>query len=481
MKRIAVALFGLLAACGSGDDASVAVPGDASSDLPSAPPIIDGGATVDAASLDAALPAPDASDGGDGAPDPCADAASPPATLACTGLYSDFASQTLSPNAKPYAPATPLWSDGATKLRWIELPPGQTIDVSNPNEWTFPVGTKLFKQFTYEGVRVETRMFQKTAANYWVRATYAWNASQTEALISYGATVPVDADGGTWVIPTNDDCDSCHRGRSDRILGFEQVSLGLEGATGLTLLQLVVQGLVTPAPTQVNLRIGDDGTGLDGPALAWLHINCGVTCHNANENAEGYGAGMRLRLDPTWLDGSPATSAWDPLRTTINVPGVSGSIAGIPRILPGNPSGSAIVQLTTERGTLQMPPIASRFVDTTDVASVEAWIQHMPGSGDAGVQEAGASDATAGGGPDSGSLGADSGNETGAGPDSGEPDGTLVGDAGGPDGTLADGQADASGNEGTSDDASLEDAGLGDEDDGAASSEASGPDDGGSE
>jgi hypothetical protein len=481
MKRIAVALFGLLAACGSGDDSSVAVPGDASSDLPSAPPI-DGGATLDAASLDTG--APDASDGGDGAPDPCADAASPPATLACTGLYSDFASQTLSPSAKPYAPATPLWSDGATKLRWIELPPGQTIDVTDPNEWIFPVGTKLFKQFTYGGVRVETRMFQKTAANYWVRATYAWNASQTEAPISYGATVPVDADGGTWVIPTNDDCDSCHRGRSDRILGFEQVSLGLEGATGLTLLQLVVQGLVTPAPTQVNLRIGDDGTGLDGPALAWLHINCGVTCHNANENSEGYGAGMRLRLDPAWLDGSPATSSvWDPLRTTINVPGVSGSIAGIPRILPGSPSGSAIVQLTTERGTLQMPPIASRFVDTTDVALVETWIQHMP-SGDTGVPEAGVSDATAtSGGPESGSPGADSGNETGAGPDSGEPDATIVADAGSPDGTEADGQSDASGNEdeGTGDDASLEDGGLGDEDDGAASSEASGADDAGSE
>ena len=480
MKRIAVALFGLLAACGSGDDASVAVPGDASSDLPSAPPL-DGGATADAASLDTG--APDGSDGGDGAPDPCADAGSPPSTLACTGLYSDFASQTLSPNAQPYAPATPLWSDGATKLRWIELPPGQPIDVTDPNEWTFPVGTKLFKQFTYGGVRVETRMFQKTAANYWVRATYAWNANLTEAPISYGATVPVDADGGTWVIPTPDDCDSCHRGRSDRILGFEQVSLGLEGATGLTLLQLVVQGLVTPAPTQVNLRIGDDGTGLDGPALAWLHINCGVTCHNANENSEAYGAGMRLRLDPSWLDGSPATSAWDPLRTTINVLGVSGSIAGIPRILPGSPSGSAIVQLTTERGTLQMPPIASRFVDTTDVASVETWIQHMPG-GDTGVQEAGVSDATAtGGGPESGSPGPDGGNEAGAGGglDSGEPDGTLVSDAGGPDGTVADAQADASGEEGTGDDASMEDGGLGDEDDGAASSEASGPDDAGSE
>jgi hypothetical protein len=244
-------------------------------------------------------------------------------------------------------------------------------------------------------------MFQKTAPNFWVHATYAWNATETATQISFGATVPVDADGGTWVIPTPDDCDSCHRGRSDRILGFEQVSLGLEGATGLTLLDLVVQGLVSPAPTQVNLRIGDDGTGLDAPALSWLHINCGVTCHNSNENSDGYGAGMLLRLDPTLLDGSPANSSWDPLRTTVGVPCVSGAVQGLPRIVPGDPSASVIVQLTSERGILQMPPIASRFVDTTDVAAVASWIQHMPAL-DAGSkgQSVDANGASADAGPD---------------------------------------------------------------------------------
>jgi hypothetical protein len=394
MKRLGLLVFGLIVACGNGDDDVVPFAGgeggpDGSSD---ASPLSDAPAdsSIDASSTDATLSDADAGsidggsgdalgalDGSDAGADPCAEAGVPASTLECAGLYADFATQTLSPSAKSYAPAVPLWSDGATKERWIELPPGQTIDATDPNEWVFPVGTKVFKQFTYEGVRVETRMFQKTAPNFWVHATYAWNAGQTATTISYGATVPVDTDGGTWVIPTPDDCDSCHRGRSDRILGFEQVSLGLDGATGLTLLQLVVQGLVSPAPTQVNLRIGDDGTGLDAPALSWLHINCGVTCHNSNENSDGYGAKMFLRLDPTLLDGSPVNSSWDPLRTTIDVPCVSGSIAGQPRIVPGDPSASVIVKLTSERGVLQMPPIASRFVDTTDVAAVSAWIQHI--------------------------------------------------------------------------------------------------------
>jgi hypothetical protein len=436
MRRIAPAVFALFVACGSGDDTHLG--GGASSDSPGGRPgeagtdssagAGDGPSTssADAGDVDTSADAgADAASPGnaDGSPDPCADASVPPSTLECAGLYSDFPTKTVSPLAKAYAPAVPLWSDGAVKDRWIELPPGQKIDVSDPNEWTFPVGTKTFKQFSYGGRRVETRLFQKIAARTWVHATYEWNADETATTISYGDTVPVDADGGNWVIPTPDQCDECHRGRSDRVLGFEQVLLGLDGATGLTLLQLVVQDLVTPAPTRVNLRIGDDGTGVDAPALGWLHVNCGVTCHNSNANSAAYGAKMLMRLDPSWLDGSRATSAWDPIRTTVGVTAVSGSVQGLPRILAGDPSGSLIIRLTSERGTLQMPPIASRVVDAPDVALVTDWIGHMPLASGA-PQDAGA---------DAGPVALDGGVGTGNAEAGGAAEGGTVDDAGAAD------------------------------------------------
>jgi hypothetical protein len=368
MKPAWLPLFGLVAACSSGT-AAVGGAVDAQSDAPIIP-------LVDAAVVDAA----------DAAPDPCAEAGVPASTLACTGLYADFATKEVAPSAFAYTPSTPLWSDGAQKQRWIELPPGTQIDISNPNEWTFPVGTKLFKEFRVEGKRVETRMFQKEKTDFWVYATYAWNSDDSAAAINFGGpvSVPVGDGGTTWTIPSNDDCDECHRGRQDRILGFEQVGLGLPGAQGLTLAQLVEMGLVTPAPASVSLAIGDDGTGLDGLALGWIHVNCGVTCHNSNPSAAGYGAGMLLRLDPTQLDGSPPNAAtWDVLSTTVNVPCVSGSVAGLPRILPHDAADSVIYQLINERGALQMPPIASLVIDTPDVAVVSSWIQAM--ATDAGV------------------------------------------------------------------------------------------------
>ena len=41
-----------------------------------------------------------------------------------------------------------LWADYATKQRWILLPPGTKIDATDPNEWVFPVGTKVWKEFS---------------------------------------------------------------------------------------------------------------------------------------------------------------------------------------------------------------------------------------------------------------------------------------------------------------------------------------------
>jgi hypothetical protein len=391
MRRCAPALVALTCACGSGDDSSAAFVDPSANG--SNPATIDAGPSGDSTNAvettaddapDAARPA-DASQASDGgisddaiAPEfDCTDAGMPPSTLECTGLYANFASKRIADDVHPYAPAVPLWSDGAAKQRWIHLPPGMTIDATNPSEWTFPVGTKLWKEFALDGKRIETRLFQKVFRNYWVNATYQWNDDDSATSISFGGDVPVGADGGSWHIPVPDECSQCHRGRSDRVLGFEQVNLGLPGATGLTLVELVLQGLIAPPPGVTSLHIGDDGTGVAAPALGWLHVNCGVTCHNGNENSTGYGAGMRLRLDPALLDGRPV-AGWDTIVTTANVATVSGSAMGQPRIVPGDPADSVLVRLISERGKEQMPPIASKLIDQTDVPKVVDWIAHMP-------------------------------------------------------------------------------------------------------
>ena len=199
-----------------------------------------------------------------------------PATIECTGLYTDVATKQLAPGVRPYAPAVPLWADTAGKDRWISLPPGTQIDATDPSEWIFPVGTKVWKEFSRDGKRIETRFFEKTQPGYWVRTTYAWNDDETEATSSAGGDIPLGTDGGTYHIPTPDECDQCHRGRTDHLLGFEQVSLGLAGATGLTLPELVAEQLISPPPARTSLTSAT--TGPASRPLRWRGCTSTAAC-----------------------------------------------------------------------------------------------------------------------------------------------------------------------------------------------------------
>ena len=309
-------------------------------------------------------------------PPECTGAPVPPPTLTCTGLFADVAAKTVAPGVREYAPAISLWSDGAEKRRWISLPPGTTIDASDPNEWVFPVGTKLWKEFSQDGRRVETRLWQKLTPTFWANAAYAWNDDETAALRSQGGDIPFGT--GTYHIPTQDECEKCHRGRTEHILGFGAVELGLPGASGITLEMLAEEGLLEPPPASTQLAIGDDGTGAAAPALGWMHVNCGITCHNGNSRAMGYPSGLRLRLDPRDLDGRPVTEL-DPLTTSLGVAVHAANWRGWTRIIPGNPTDSLLYDLVSNRGEgRQMPPIATRIIDEAGVALIEEWIRRMP-------------------------------------------------------------------------------------------------------
>ena len=50
------------------------------------------------------------------------------------GLYSDAATLTIDARNRTFSPQYPLWSDGATKRRWVRLPAGSQINVAEPGE-----------------------------------------------------------------------------------------------------------------------------------------------------------------------------------------------------------------------------------------------------------------------------------------------------------------------------------------------------------
>jgi hypothetical protein len=308
-----------------------------------------------------------------------------PLDLSCTGLYSDWASKTISPKMHEYDPGLHLWSDGADKTRWISLPEGKPIDTSDMDEWTFPVNTKLFKQFVLEGQLIETRMLWKLGdVAGWYATTYHWSADQTKA--PELTTGFVNADGHGFDIPDQTDCYSCHYGRLDDVLGFEAVALSTPNAAlalttpalaPLTLGGLVDAGWITKAPPAPLVIPGGPTASA---ALGYLHINCGVPCHNSG-SGEAQVTGFLMRLDVATLGSVAAT---DTVTTGVNQ--TSGfAIPDEPKsylLDPGNVPESAVAYRMSVRdgvddaGTnAQMPPIATNKVDDAGLAIVTKWIE----------------------------------------------------------------------------------------------------------
>lgn len=302
----------------------------------------------------------------DGAPD----------DLRCTGLYTDVAAKVLSPRARSFAPAVAFWSDGAEKLRWVDLPDGTKIDTTSMDEWRYPVGTKVWKEFRVNGKRVETRFLQKVRDDRWVQAAYVWSADEATATRNtQGAKL--DVAGTPYVVPKSSECNDCHKGKKDKLLGFEAVSLAQPGAAGLTLATLAAEGRLTVPPAQTSLAVPDDGTGAAAPALAWLHVNCGTSCHTGTSTATAYGTGLRLRVGWDELAGKPP-SEWEVVKSTVGVAVKSPKWSGETRIVAGDPEASLLLRLVAQRGQEQMPPIATTRVDDTGRSAIEAWITALP-------------------------------------------------------------------------------------------------------
>jgi hypothetical protein len=341
---------------------------------------------VDRGSFDASAPpldAPAVPDGDAGGGDGCAAGVSgAPPELGCTGLYSDWASKTIAAGVEAYAPAFVFWDDGASIQRWIALPAGTQIDTSDPDEWTFPVGTRIWQELTLAlgdaaaPVRIETRFMWKSQADVWVTTTYRWSSDgQTSAPELPGGAQNV---GGTsYEVPSRFECITCHFGRVDRVLGFEAVSLSAPDASGLTMQQLVSRGLVTVPPASLPQV---PGNAVESTALAWLHSNCGTTCHNRGRGPAGV-TGQFLRLDVSTLTSVQTTDAyktgWNTTTTGWNFPDASTTY----RILACDPADSATYYRASVRdreggaplGT-QMPTVLTHAVDDAGLAALAAWI-----------------------------------------------------------------------------------------------------------
>lgn len=297
-----------------------------------------------------------------------------PATLSAFGFFNDAPGQVPAPGVVAYRLNTPLWSDGADKLRFVYVPSGKQAKATAPTEngglLDLPVGSALIKTFAFteNGKRrlIETRLLLHRAEG-WVALPYLWNREQTEAKLALaGARVPVTTPAGeaiSYRVPNKNQCKECHA------VNGAVVPIGpkARNLSGEWLAKMVADKRLDRVPAGANtLPLWEaHATGAAAPAArAYLEANC-AHCHRPGASASNSG------LDLRWEQADAAAFG------VRKRPVAAGRGAGphLYGVVPGKPDESIMTyrMASTEPG-VAMPELGKDTVDEKGLAAVRRWI-----------------------------------------------------------------------------------------------------------
>ena len=305
--------------------------------------------------------------------------------------YGFFASpnagEAVSEGVQPYDLVNALFSDHASKHRYVYVPKGQSATYRPDDVFDFPVGSVLIKTFAFApDMRdpalnerwIETRLLIHKQEG-WVAYPYVWNADQTEAEyapVGGKQTIETIAPDGealtiSYAVPNRNQCKECHQTGRDLIpIGPKARNLNHVGPAGVNqIADWTGRGMLSGAPTDLPAVPAAFGEGALGDrARAWLDINC-AHCHKAEGGASNSG----LFLD--WRETDPM--GWGVHKRPTAAGRGSGDNMFV--IEPGHPEQSILLHRmeSTEPGVL-MPELGRTVIDPRSIELIRDWIASMP-------------------------------------------------------------------------------------------------------
>jgi len=316
-----------------------------------------------------------------------------PAKLSAWQLFTGRLSD-LRPNqgVVPYDLNSPLFSDYATKYRFVWMPPGTSAAYHPTEAFDFPVGTIFSKTFAYPEAAapaqrrlVETRLLVRGTSG-WATLPYVWNAAQTEAVLDVAADPTVvhwtRPSGETvtinYLIPNANQCKECHdKSKSTVPIGPKARNLNKDFAypegreNQLAHWTRIGYLKGAPQPGQApRAAVWDDPSSgsLEVRARTYIDINCGH-CHRT-EGAAGT-TGLYLTSD-----------AVDSMRLGICKTPVSAGLGSgdlFFDIVNGKPEESILVhRMDSDAPKVLMPELGRTVIHREGVELIREWIRSMP-------------------------------------------------------------------------------------------------------
>ncbi len=316
----------------------------------------------------------------------------PARLLSAYGLFIEPAKQTPNVGVLPYDLITPLFTDYATKYRFVYIPVGQSAAYRGQEVFEFPVGTALVKTFAYpadlrqpaEQVRlIETRLLIRHDAG-WKAWAYVWNEDMSDArlkiagqrlsiVVADKSGLPMEID---YAVPNANQCKGCHAlnkeltplGPNARNLNHDY-SYG--GAVKNQLRMWNDLSLLTDMPEFDDLPRATDWSDerqpLDARARSYLDVNC-AHCHRKEGPASNSGLFLTA-----WEDDR---TAWGYRKRPVAAGRGSGGLEF--DIEPGSADRSILIyRMRSLDPAIMMPELGRSMVHTEALEMLEGWINGL--------------------------------------------------------------------------------------------------------
>ncbi|MEQ5836732.1 SO2930 family diheme c-type cytochrome [Marinobacter sp. NFXS9] len=330
-------------------------------------------------------------------------------------LFADASNPTDNPNGRGviYDLTTPLFSDYASKYRFVFVPDGEAAAYTEHEVFDFPVGTVLVKTFSmpadtafrgYDAEAQDERLIETRLLIHrekgWVGLPYVWNDDFSDAELQIaGGVVPVttvhngvqlDID---YRVPDKNQCKQCHQykasgsdvsaispiGPKARLLNR---SLDYASGSENELSHWISKGILTGVPSDLNtiqtvpsyhdsdasLLAGKSDAELTELATGYLDINCSH-CHRPEGSASNTGLYMEF-----WRDIQD-----EPIHRGLCKQPTTYALSGLPYdIVPGDIENSILRyrMASTKPGDI-MPELGRSVVHDEGLALVSAWIKSL--------------------------------------------------------------------------------------------------------
>jgi uncharacterized repeat protein (TIGR03806 family) len=296
----------------------------------------------------------------------------------------------------PYEINSPLFTDYASKKRFISFPEGSSASYKNDETvLDFPSGTIIIKNFYYKNadlktttsdIIIETRLLIKNEKNEWRTLPYIWNELQTEAyLYILGKDIDLVLETNKkrdekiafkYSVPNINMCKNCH------VKNKELVPLGptprqlhrdnlFENETINQLTYLKENNLLNRLHSIEKVKkipnYSDVSETINNRARAYLDVNC-AHCHQEGGSAKTSGLHLVFQEQNKY-------------RIGVNKPPVaagkgSGNLSF--DIVAGQPDASILLyRMKHLEPDIVMPEIGKNLVHKEGVKIIEEWIASL--------------------------------------------------------------------------------------------------------